>query len=177
MFGHFFDRIENQGYAAYDTKMSIAILVRELLQLHYELAYDVSQHPDEYTTEQIIKQTKIAFGLQKYFQEFTGETYIFEVPCARQDDTCNMRRQGDRGRNHCHPFQLECPKGFNDLYEEGTELRKQCITLGIDPSLGIERDFEKRIAILKDRIAAHFERQVCYYVLIRVTTCVRYIPL
>lgn len=155
-FREWFDRYENRGFHPYDSD-TLMLMVRDLLRLQYEIAYDMQQHKDEYTIEDINRQVLIVMGLEKYFTELTGEVFVFEVPCTRDVDQCNRKRIAD-GCNHTHPLELEPPRVNYDNYTEAIALRKQCIALGLDPCTGIQRDVKKRCEIYRARIAEHMKR-------------------
>ena len=157
-FSEWFSRDENRGFYMYDSS-NVMLMVQDLLSFHYEIAYDMQTHKEEYTTDEINNQTTKVLGLSRYYTTLTGETFVFEVLCTRDNEVCNNRRIADKGQNHKHPVDLEPPSVDYSPYENAVRLRKQCQELGLDPHTGVQRDVEKRCAIYRERIKAYFERQ------------------
>jgi hypothetical protein len=156
-FMEWFYRNSNQGFTPYNLKPLYA-LVRDVLKYHYEIVWDMQQHKNEYSVEDFNAQIIRVYGLRDYYVELSGEQFIFEVPCDRNNEICNARRKGDGGVNHTHPVVIDPPTVNYATYADLARLRQQCIDIGISPSVGVEPDIEKRCQIYRERIFHHFER-------------------
>jgi acyl-CoA-binding protein len=142
-FSEWFNRTENRGYFMYDSK-NLMLMVRDLLCLLYEVLVDMQTNKDVHTIDEINAQIMKVFAMDQYYFEFTGDKFVFEAPCTRDDEICNKRREGQGGRNHKHPVEIEPPQVDYSPFDEAIDLRKKCQALGINPATGIQVDVEKR---------------------------------
>lgn len=156
-FVDWFNRNENRGFYAYDS-MPLMRIVRELVQHYHEVVYDLMQHKHEVEPEVYNETASKNLKIKEIFEEFSGEKYVFELPCTRDSDNCNQRRLADNGKNHMHEVELD-PPTVSDLntMEEAISLRVQCQKLGINPSTGVVKNIAERCEIYRQRIAEHFE--------------------
>jgi hypothetical protein len=92
------------------------------------------------------------------FEELSGEIFIFEVLCTRDNEMCNLRRKADSNKNHKHEIILEQPTSFRDksTFEQAIKLRQDCQRLGINPTTGPVKNVEERCTIYTNRIAEHY---------------------
>jgi acyl-CoA-binding protein len=146
-FSEWFNRTENRGYHMYDSK-NLMLMVRDLLCLLYEILVDMQKNKDVHTIEEVNAQIMKVYALDKYYFEFTGDKYVYETECTRDEEICNKRREGDGGRNHKHPVEIEPPEVDYSPFDEAIALRKKCQELGINPATGIQIDVEKRSIII-----------------------------
>jgi ankyrin repeat protein len=156
-FMDWFNMPENQGFQPYNCVPLFAI-VKDLVIYHYEIAWDMQQHKTEYSVDDMNAQLIRTKELQKYYEQLSGETFLFNVLCTRDTDICNQRRAGSVGVNHTHPVELDEPSFQKPTFEDLIRLRQQCIELGIKPQIGVETDIGKRCKIYQERMLEHFDR-------------------
>jgi acyl-CoA-binding protein len=156
-FMDWFNREENRGFYPYDS-MVLMEMVRDLVEHYHELVYDLMQHKAEIDAYYYNEQATRLFKLKEVYQQFSGEEYHFELPCTRDNESCNMRRIADGGRNHKHEVFIDPPTASNlNTMEEAIALRTQCQKLGLSPCTGIVKTIEERCEIYRKRIADHLE--------------------
>ena len=147
-FQQWFAKDENRGFYAYDSS-PIMFMVRDLVQHHYELSYEMLIRKSEWTdADQVAYNTQYTktTQLQQNYEELSGEEFVFEAWCTRNNELCNQRRKAEGNHNHKHRLELELPTTFHkNTFDEAIELRKQCQTLGINPSTGIVSDIAERL--------------------------------
>ncbi len=155
-FMDWFNREENRGFYPYDSIILMKI-VRELVFNYHEVVYDLMQRKQEILAEVYNAQARRTMKLKEIFETFSGEEFVFELPCTRDADVCNQRRIADGGRNHKHEVILD-PPTHSDLntMEEAIQLRKQCQKLGLNPCTGVVKNTSERCEIYRNRIADHF---------------------
>eukprot|EP01031_Cornospumella_fuschlensis_P027052 gene27052-32687_t len=156
-FMDWFERDENRGFFPYDS-ISLMEIVKDLVDHYYEVAYEMMQHKGEIDAQQYNDTAARVLKMKAIYEEFSGEKYIFEVLCTRDNESCNMKRIADGGRNHKHEVQID-PPTYSDAntMEEAIKLRLQCQQLGLSPCTGVVKDMEERCNIYRERIAAHLE--------------------
>ena len=142
-FSEFFNRTENRGFLSYDSK-NLMLMLRDLLSLMYEILQDMQANKVVHSIEEVNAQIMKVYAMDRYYLEFTGEQFVFEVACTRDEEICNKRREGDGGRNHKHPVEIAPPEVDYSPFDEAITLRKKCQALGINPATGIQLDIEKR---------------------------------
>jgi hypothetical protein len=117
------------------------------------------QNRSEYSAEEYNEQAYKTFRLKDVYAEVTGLDFIFEVSCTFDSETCNLRRKADKGVNHSHEVLIELPTKINHhTYEEAMRLREELLDLGILPSTGVVGSIEKRVEILRAKLAEHNEK-------------------
>lgn len=152
-----FNRDENQGFVPYDSS-PIMEIVKELLVFHYEIGYDMTMNPQEYTTDQFNAQVVKVKKIEATYNELSGEEFVFEAPCKSNSTLCDQKRLADGGKNHTHPFELEPPtKHDADAYEDAIELRQQLMKLGLDPCTGVVYSVSERCEIYRKRMNDYYE--------------------
>ena len=119
-------------------------MLRDLLSLMYEILQGMQANKDVHSIEEVNAQIMKVYAMDRYYLEFTGEQFVFEVACTRDEEICNKRREGDGGRNHKHPVEIAPPEVDYSPFDEAITLRKKCQALGINPATGIQLDIEKR---------------------------------
>lgn len=156
-FTDWFDRHENRGFYPYDS-LPLMRIVRELVQQYHDVAYESWLHKDPEDPTAYNEIARKTIQIRDIFTEFSGETYVFEIPCERDNEGCNQRRLADGGRNHTHEFELEPPtESDTNSMEEAIALRTQCQKLGINPTTGVVKNIAERCEIYRNRLAEHFE--------------------
>ena len=145
-FSEWFNRAENKGFYPYDSK-NLMLMVRDLLSLLYEILHDMQKNKDKFSIEDVNGQIMKVYAMDKYYTDFSGDKFVFEAECLRDDEICNKRREGDGGRNHKHPVEIEPPEVDYAPFEDAIILRKKCQALGINPATGVQLDITKRYYI------------------------------
>jgi acyl-CoA-binding protein len=165
-FSEWFDRTENRGFFSYDSK-NLMLMVRDLLSLLYEILHDMQKNKDAHSIDEVNAQIMKVFAMDRYYFEFTGDKFVFEGECLRDDEICNKRREGDGGRNHKHPVEIEPPEVDYSPFDEAITLRLKCQELGINPATGIQLDIEKRCDL--------FNHAHCLFVCLSLTHSLTYL--
>jgi hypothetical protein len=147
-FAAWFNKDENRGFYAYDSS-PIMFMIRDLVQHQHDQAHKMLLNKSNWQGEgdQIAynKQAIKAEKLKQNYENLSGEEFVFEVDCTRDNDLCNQRRRADGNHNHKHRIELEKPSTFHkNTFEEAIELRMQCQQLGISPSTGVVSDVAER---------------------------------
>ena len=148
-FNYYFNRYDNGGFLAYDSMHNILTLVYQLVYIHQKLAYDMQNSlQNQYTHAQIQIQTRKALLLTKIYNTYSPTT-PFQLEIQYETDTkiCNDRRIADKNVNHTHIVYINTPTHTDNNeydYNKVIQLRLQCISYGISPSVGVVTDLNTR---------------------------------
>lgn len=165
-FVEWFNRDENRGFFPYDS-ISIMEMVKDLVEHYHEQAYDMmklkatgggGEVVEGYDALEYNEVAGKALKIKAIFEEFSGESYRYEVYCTRDNESCNLKRLADGGSNHKHEVLIDPPSESNaNTLEEAMALRQQCQKLGLSPCTGVVKTLEERCNIYRQRIADHME--------------------
>jgi hypothetical protein len=161
-FMQWFSKDENRGFYAYDSS-PIMFLTRDLVQYYHEVSYEKLLKKNDWQDSDQVAYNKVvtmALDLKQVYQELSGEEFVFDAWCNRDNDLCNQRRKAEGNHNHKHRLDLEPVSSMlKNTYDEAIELRKQCQALGINPSTGLVSDIAERSVhfdVLYDLTSIHY---------------------
>ena len=91
IFTSWFQKYENNGFQEYDNRKHIIFLLREYLIFNCKNAYDMQYYPEKYRNEEILRQSNRLENIKFVYEELSGENFVFEVFCTRDDVLCNNK--------------------------------------------------------------------------------------
>ena len=129
-------------------------MLRALLYQQFQKLHAMDLIKEQLTYKELSAQVDTCDGLKKFFKDFTGHEFVYEVWCDRDVPHCNERRGFSNGENHKHPVVIERPTVDFSVYEGVAALRREVMRLGLSPSTGTEVDPPGTAARWRSRCAS-----------------------
>jgi hypothetical protein len=150
-----FQREENRGFFPYDS-IGIMQMVKEVIIHYHQIVQELIEKKEEVEASYYNSSASKAIALKEVYEQFSGDTFKYEIWCTRDNEICNQRRVADNGNNHKHEFQIDPPtmSDTNSL-QDAIQLRQECQRLGINPCTGIVKTLDERCEMYRTRIANH----------------------
>ena len=144
-------------------------MLRALLYQQFQKLHAMDLIKEQLTYKELSAQVDTCDGLKKFFKDFTGHEFVYEVWCDRDVPHCNERRGFSNGENHKHPVVIERPTVDFSVYEGVAALRREVMRLGLSPSTGTEVDpsGDGRKMALALRIADHHRKRMLVHEAVR----------